>query len=31
VTPLVDALAQLVIGIAYREGRGPFTYRFDVA
>ncbi len=29
VTPLVEAFAKLVIGIAYRQGRGPFTYRFD--
>ena len=28
VTPLVEAFAQLVIGIAYRQGRGPFVYRF---
>ena len=28
-TPLVEALAHLVIGIAYREGRGPFVYRFQ--
>lgn len=27
--PLVDALAKLVIGIAYRQGRGPFVYRFE--
>jgi predicted dinucleotide-binding enzyme len=29
VTPLVEAFAKLVIHIAYRQGRGPFTYRFD--
>jgi hypothetical protein len=29
VSPLVEALAQLVIGIAYRQGRGPFVYRFQ--
>lgn len=29
VTPLVEALAKLVIGIAYRQGRGPFVYRFQ--
>ncbi len=29
VTPLVEAFAQLVIGIAYRQGRGPFVYRFE--
>lgn len=28
-TPLVEAFAQLVIGIAYRQGRGPFVYRFQ--
>lgn len=28
-TPLVEALAHLVIGIAYRQGRGPFVYRFQ--
>jgi len=27
-TPLVEAFAWLVIGIAYRQGRGPFVYRF---
>jgi predicted dinucleotide-binding enzyme len=26
----LEAFARLVIGIAYREGRGPFTYRFDL-
>jgi hypothetical protein len=28
-TPHVEALAWLVIGIAYRQGRGPFVYRFQ--
>lgn len=28
-TPLVEAFAKLVIGIAYRQGRGPFVYRFE--
>jgi predicted dinucleotide-binding enzyme len=28
-TPLVEALAKLVIGIAYGQGRGPFVYRFQ--
>ena len=27
----IEAFARLVIGIAYRQGRGPFFYRFDVA
>ena len=27
-TPLIEAFAKLVIGIAYREGRGVFVYRF---
>jgi predicted dinucleotide-binding enzyme len=27
--PDVEALARLVIGIAYRQGRGPFVYRFE--
>lgn len=27
-TPHVEAFAKLVIGIAYRQGRGPFVYRF---
>lgn len=27
----LEAFARLVIGIAYREGRGPFTYRLDLA
>lgn len=31
VTPLVEAFARLVIGIAFRQGRGPFAYRFDGA
>jgi len=30
-TPLIEAFAKLVIGIAYRQGRGPFVYRFDGA
>jgi len=28
--PNVEALAKLVIGIAYTQARGPFTYRFDL-
>ena len=28
-TPLGEALAKLVIGLAYRQGRGPFVYRFQ--
>ena len=28
-TPLVEALAHLVIGLAYSRGRGPFVYRFE--
>lgn len=28
-TPLVEAFAKMVIGIAYRQGRGTFVYRFD--
>lgn len=28
-TPHVEAFAKLVIGIAYAQGRGPFTYRFE--
>jgi hypothetical protein len=28
-TPLVEALAHLVIGLAYSQGRGPFVYRFE--
>jgi hypothetical protein len=31
VTPLVEAFAKLVIGIAFRQGRGPFVYRFEAA
>jgi predicted dinucleotide-binding enzyme len=27
--PDVEAFARLVIGIAYRQGRGPFVYRFE--
>jgi len=27
----LEAFARLVIGIAYRQGRGPFTYRFEGA
>lgn len=27
----VEAFARLVIGIAYRQGRGPFVYRFEAA
>lgn len=27
-TPHVEAFAKLVIGIAFRQGRGPFVYRF---
>jgi 8-hydroxy-5-deazaflavin:NADPH oxidoreductase len=27
--PLVEALAHLVIGLAYTHGRGPFVYRFE--
>ena len=27
--PHVEGLAKLVIGIAFRQGRGPFTYRFE--
>ena len=29
VTPLVEAFAKLIIGIAYAQGRGPFVYRFQ--
>lgn len=29
VTPQVEAFAKLVIGIAFRQGRGPFAYRFE--
>lgn len=28
--PNIEALAKLVIGIAYTQARGPFTYRFDL-
>jgi hypothetical protein len=28
-TPQVEAFARLVIGIAFRQGRGPFAYRFE--
>lgn len=28
-TPLVEAFAKMLIRIAYREGRGPFVYRFQ--
>lgn len=28
-TPLVEALARIVIGLAYRQGRDPFVYRFE--
>jgi predicted dinucleotide-binding enzyme len=28
-TPFVEALAWMVIGLAYRRGRGPFVYRFQ--
>jgi predicted dinucleotide-binding enzyme len=27
--PDLEAFARLVIGIAYRQGRGPFVYRFQ--
>lgn len=27
--PELEALARLVIGLAYRQGRGPFVYRFE--
>jgi predicted dinucleotide-binding enzyme len=30
-TPDVEAFARLVIGIAYRQGRGPFVYRFEAS
>jgi hypothetical protein len=30
-TPLVEAFARLVIGIAYRQGRDPFVYRFEAS
>ncbi len=29
--PLLEAFARLVIGIAYRQGRGPFVYRFEAS
>ena len=29
VTPVVEAFAKLVIGLAYARGRGPFVYRFQ--
>lgn len=29
VTPQVEAFARLAIGIAFRQGRGPFAYRFE--
>jgi 8-hydroxy-5-deazaflavin:NADPH oxidoreductase len=28
-TPVVEAFANLVIGLAYAQGRGPFVYRFE--
>lgn len=28
-TPLLEALARIVIGLAYRQGYGPCLYRFD--
>lgn len=28
-TPLLEAFARVVIGLAYRQGRGPFVYRFQ--
>ena len=28
-TPLLEALARIVIGLAYRQGYGPLLYRFD--
>jgi 8-hydroxy-5-deazaflavin:NADPH oxidoreductase len=28
-TPALEAFARIVIGLAYREGRGPFVYRFE--
>jgi predicted dinucleotide-binding enzyme len=30
-TPKVETFAHLVIGIAYRQGRGPFVYRFEAS
>ncbi len=29
--PLLEAFAHLVIGLAYRQGRGPFVYRFEAS
>jgi predicted dinucleotide-binding enzyme len=29
--PELEAFARLVIGLAYRQGRGPFVYRFETA
>lgn len=29
--PLLEAFARLVIGIAYRQGRSPFVYRFEAS
>jgi predicted dinucleotide-binding enzyme len=31
VAPQVEAFAQLIIGIAYAQGRGPFLYRFEIS
>ena len=28
-TPWLEGLARIVIGVAYRQGRGPFVYRFQ--
>lgn len=28
-TPLLEAFARVVIGLAYQRGRGPFVYRFQ--
>lgn len=28
-TPLLEAFARVVIGLGYRQGRGPFVYRFQ--
>ena len=28
-TPLLEAFARIVSGLAYRQGRGPFVYRFQ--
>ena len=30
-TAAVESFAKLVIGIAYRQSRGPFVYRFESA